>query len=530
MRKVGRVTSLGKYQLLVELARGGMGVLHLAVVQGPSGFNKLVVIKELPPLLAQKPELVEMFLEEARIAARLNHPNVVQTNEVGSEGNRHYLAMEYLEGQSLRTLLRTTELGPRLPLAVHLHILIDALAGLHHAHELCDFNGTPLNVVHRDVSPHNLFLTYAGVTKVVDFGLAKAADTQRSTGSGVLRGKLTYMAPEQLRGDKVDRRGDVFAVGVMLWEALSGRRMWRGLSEIAVANLVSAGDIPKLRDASPDTPADLLRICDRALCPEPEGRYPTARDLQVDLESFLRRRGKHATARGVGTLLSEIFREEQERARKMIDSQLTELRTHGPRARMVSLVEADASSSVSVPRVALLPTALDGPPVRAQLPTPTDEPLLAHPTPPPLDTFAASLSSLAPTNASQIPEMPAPRLPMRPILLAGAAVLLAGVGIGAAVATTAHTPSRAAFADAPSAVPVDNGTVRLSVVTLPTTARIVLDGAVRGEGAFEARLPKDDRTHTLKIEADGYVTTTERVVFSESVQVHVALERVSARK
>jgi eukaryotic-like serine/threonine-protein kinase len=523
LRKVGRVTSLGKYQLLVELARGGMGVLHLAVVQGSSGFTKLVVLKELPPMLAMKPELVEMFLEEARIAARLNHPNVVQTNDVGSAGERHYLAMEYLEGQSLRTLLRATAGGPRLPLTVHLHILIDALAGLHHVHELTDFGGAPLHVIHRDVSPHNLFLTYAGVTKVVDFGLARASDTQRNTGSGVLRGKLTYMAPEQLRGEALDRRGDVFAVGVMLWEALAGRRIWRGLSEIAIANRISAGDIPKLRDVSPSTPDNLTRICDRALAPEREGRYASARDMQADLEAFLSRRGKHATARGVGTLLSEIFREEQEIARAMIESQLNELRLHGPRAQMLSLVDSESPSQP--PRVSRTTAAAASETETMREPLATE----SRVDPPPLDTFAASLSSLAPTHSSQIPEPPALRLKARVAVAASATLLLSGIAIGAAASTAARGASRASFAS--TTAPAKNeSNVRLSIVTLPTSAHILVDGSRQSDGVFEQRVPCDDRTHTIRIEAEGYVTTTERVVFSESVQLRVALERSLAPK
>src|SRR5689334_3257328 len=189
--------SLGKYRLIAELGHGGMAEVYLAVVRGPAGFNKLVVVKQIRPQLAEDPEFLAMFLDEARLAARLSHPNVVQTNEVGQEGERHFLAMEYLDGQPLSRI--NQRLGPKggLPLVMHLRVIADLLGGLHYAHELSDYDGTPLGVVHRDVTPHNIFITYDGVVKVVDFGIAKARDALTLTKVGIIKGKIAYMAPEQ---------------------------------------------------------------------------------------------------------------------------------------------------------------------------------------------------------------------------------------------------------------------------------------------------------------------------------------------
>ena len=202
-------TSVGKYRFLVELGSGGMGDVFLAVAQGPKGFNKLQVIKRLRPELAQDPEFLAMFLNEARIAARLNHPNVVQTNEVSEHEDEYFIAMEYLEGRSLYAILkRAISSSPknappqRMPLAFHLHTLAEACEGLHYAHELRDFDGTPLELVHRDCSPQNIFVTYDGEAKVLDFGIAKAADSATYTRTGVLKGKVPYMAPEQLDGGR----------------------------------------------------------------------------------------------------------------------------------------------------------------------------------------------------------------------------------------------------------------------------------------------------------------------------------------
>src|SRR6185437_8026107 len=243
----GGANTLGKYRLIAELGHGGMAEVYLAVVRGPAGFNKLVVIKQIRPQLAEDPEFLAMFLDEARLAARLSHPNVVQTNEVGQEGSRYFIAMEYLEGQPLNRVLHRVQKTGGIPLALHVKILSDVLGGLHHAHELADFDGTPLEVVHRDVTPHNVFITYDGQVKVVDFGIAKALNSSAETRTGVLKGKVAYMAPEQARGERCDRRADVFSVGVMLWEAATGRRLWKGVPDITILQRLLAGDIPRPR-------------------------------------------------------------------------------------------------------------------------------------------------------------------------------------------------------------------------------------------------------------------------------------------
>jgi eukaryotic-like serine/threonine-protein kinase len=217
---------IGKYRVIAELGRGGMANVYLTVAQGPVGVQKLVALKVLRASVATEPETLAMFLDEARLAAQLNHANIVKTYEVGSEGGRHIIVMEYLEGQTLSAVLRKAKsAGAPLPLPIFLRVILSVLDGLHYAHELTAYDGSPLQLVHRDVSPQNVFLTYDGQIKVVDFGIAKAATSESRTATGVIKGKLSYMAPEQMVASGIDRRADVYSVGCVLWAAVAGEKL-----------------------------------------------------------------------------------------------------------------------------------------------------------------------------------------------------------------------------------------------------------------------------------------------------------------
>ena len=321
-----KVTDLGRYRLIAELARGGMGIVYLALVRGPAGFKKLLVVKELMPHFAVDEAFMAMFLDEARVAARLSHPNIVQTLEVGDVSGRPFIAMEYLEGQTLQRIVhRSMKRGTRLPLPIHLHALMAMLNGLHHAHEVCDFDGSKLRFVHRDVTPHNLFVTYAGEVKVIDFGIAKSLDSSgENTRTGVLKGKVGYMAPEQTRGEEVDRRADVYAAGVMLWEALTGRRMWKGENDLAVLRARMHDTIQPPSTVAANVPSVLERIAMRALADSPDARYATAEEMRVDLEAYLGS-ASHAGAREIGRYVTALFAEERAQMAKLVDEQMREL-------------------------------------------------------------------------------------------------------------------------------------------------------------------------------------------------------------
>jgi len=313
---------LGKFRLIAELGRGGMSEVYLAVIAGPAGFNKLVVVKLIKGDLAEDPEFISMFLEEARLSARLSHPNVVQTNEVGEFHGRYYIAMEYLDGQPYSRVLHRLGRDHGLPLGMSLRILSDVLSGLHYAHELADFDGSPLSVVHRDVTPHNIFVSYDGQVKVVDFGIAKAMNSSHETRAGMLKGKVGYMAPEQAKGERVDRRADIFSVGVMLWEAAVGRRLWKGMNEVQILHQLLSGDFPSPRSMRPDISQKLESIIMRSIAPDREQRPRTALDLQAELEDLMDSGHDRATLREVGRMVSQTFVDEQTKLKAIIEQQL----------------------------------------------------------------------------------------------------------------------------------------------------------------------------------------------------------------
>jgi serine/threonine protein kinase len=309
-----------RYHLLCELGQGGMASVHLALLSGEAGFRKLVALKRAKPGLAQDAEFLEMFMNEARLAARLNHPNVVQTYQVGRHDAEPFIAMELLDGQPLHRLQRVVPGG--IPLAVHLRIIAEALAGLHHAHELRDFSGAPLSVVHRDVSPQNVLVGYDGQAKVVDFGIAKAATHASYTELGLVKGKLSYMSPEQTLGEPLDRRADLFAIGVMLWEAGAGRRLWAGESARSRLRMLSLGEIPAFGPLELDVAAELTRICRRALAYSAARRYQTAAELEADLEALRSEPALHATRRDVAAFMLAHFGAQRSHMQQLIEAEL----------------------------------------------------------------------------------------------------------------------------------------------------------------------------------------------------------------
>lgn len=292
--------------------------MHLAVSEGPAGFNKLTVIKELLPELAHDPEFLGMFLDEARLAARLRHPGIVQTHDVGQEAGRFYLAMEFLDGQPLsRVTQRFAELGNALPRELYIRVLMEVLSALDYAHHLCDYDGRPLEIVHRDVSPQNVFVTYDGQVKLVDFGIAKAVDSNTETRTGVLKGKVKYMAPEQAAGDKVDSRADLFAVGAMLFEAVTGERLWAGMRNVTVVSRLLRGEIPDPREVKPDLPDSLYAILKAALAPDINERYPSAGAFSSDLEAYLATRPR-ANLVQLGDRVAQAFERERKDVQRVI--------------------------------------------------------------------------------------------------------------------------------------------------------------------------------------------------------------------
>jgi len=309
-----------KYRVLMELGEGGTAHVFLAVARGPSGFNKLVVLKALKRSLAGDKDFRRMFMNEARLSARLNHPNIVQVNEVIEQEGLPVIVMQYLEGRPLLDVINRA--SDTLTLAMHLQIICDSLSGLHYSHELCDYDGTPIKVVHRDMTPHNVFVTFDGQVKLLDFGIAKLSGSVAETQEGVLKGKLRYMPPEQIMGEPVDRRTDVYAVGVMLWEAVTGVKMWRALSEATIMNRVLEGQIPVPSTERPDVDPELERIVVKALSTNASERYPTAIELQSEIEAYMASHKLAVSPREIGTFVSELFTDFRQETKKAIEEKL----------------------------------------------------------------------------------------------------------------------------------------------------------------------------------------------------------------
>jgi serine/threonine-protein kinase len=280
------VERLDRFELIAELASGGMATVFLARLGGVAGFQRFVAIKRLHPHLASDRDFIQMFLDEARIAARLHHPHVVPILEIGESEKGYYLVMEYIEGDTLaRLMARSAQSGNALPTRVAVRAAIDALAGLHAAHEMTDDEGKPLEIVHRDVSPQNILVGVDGTARITDFGVARAASRLTTTKSGQLKGKLSYMAPEQARGKGIDRRADVFAMGIVLWELLARKRLFKSDGgEAETLNKVMNEPIPHVRDANPELPESIAAVCMQALERDIDKRFATAATFGETLE------------------------------------------------------------------------------------------------------------------------------------------------------------------------------------------------------------------------------------------------------
>jgi serine/threonine-protein kinase len=310
LRAAGGTYFLGRYRVVDEIGIGGMASVHLARMDGPGGFQKWVAIKKIHPHLVEDESFVQMFLDEARVAARISHPNVATVFDLGKHVDTYWIAMEYLHGEPLREVMRRTEeLGTAMPPEIACRVIADAAEGLHAAHELLGKSGEKLGLVHRDVTPHNLFVTYDGVTKVVDFGIAKFSSRMSHTRAGTLKGKLAYMSPEQVHGETIDRRTDIFALGVVLWELTTGQRLFRMESDLDTLAKVQECNVPRPSTLIRGYPVDLEKIVMKALAKNRGERFRTARELSRALQSLLMRRGLFIASDEVAAYTQSIFTE-----------------------------------------------------------------------------------------------------------------------------------------------------------------------------------------------------------------------------
>lgn len=309
---------IGRYEIVGPLATGGMAEIHLARLSGPSGFERPVVVKRLLPEAAQD-AITESFLQEARLVARIRHANIVHVEDLGTDGDRPFLVMEYLEGESVanlmrRLLVRNEKLAPELAA----FIIAEAAAGLHAAHELHDNDDKPLGLVHRDLSPNNVFVTYAGAVKVIDFGIAKQTSISERTSPGIVRGTMGYLAPEYVRGEPIDRRADIFALGILLYELLTGHRLFKRFTVAATVRAIVTDPITPPSRLRPDVSPALESVCLRALARDPGARFATAADLRRELLVVLRSATSEEPAADLSALMKGFFAERIEEKRALL--------------------------------------------------------------------------------------------------------------------------------------------------------------------------------------------------------------------
>lgn len=496
------IPGFGGYRIICSLGVGGMANVYLCRSRGIGGFEKLLVVKAPRPEVLGDADSIDMFLNEARIAGRLNHPNVVQTNEVGLKDGVPFIAMEYLEGQPLSAIQRKVGLD-KLSTDVQLRIIADALSGLHHAHELKDYLGAAVGIVHRDISPQNVFVTYDGHTKLLDFGIAKAVGSSNLTRAGVIKGKVAYMAPEQGAMTPVDRRADIFSVGVMLWEAVAHQRLVpQGAHALSVVRRRVAGEDPQVSDVLPDAPPELVEICRRAMARRPEDRYQTALELKEAIENYLVNSSRPSDA-DIGRFVSEAFDAERVATRAKIEEQLRAPTNPPPGHEATASEVAEASTKATI---------LDG------------------------ERARRGLRVTSPSGASG-----------RGLILGGALLLaITAVGVtvslrqrrgeGAAreapvVAAAAHAAAADRTAEQPPAPShAEPARARVDVRVTPSTAQLVVDGEPVEGGVFEAEVVPSPAPHRIRASARGFSPQEQVLVFDHDVRLELALSPTVAPK
>jgi serine/threonine protein kinase len=476
------VDAARKYHVLMELGRGGTAVVNAGIARGIGGFTKIVVLKNIKEEFLSDRETVRMFVNEARLSARMNHPNVVQVYEVFRQNRLPVIVMEYLDGQPLARVQPRAFADPSYTAAMAISILCRVLAGLQYAHTLADYDGTPLELVHRDVSPQNVMLTYDGQVKLVDFGIAKLSASSQNTKTGVVKGKIAYMAPEQLEGGALDRRSDLFAVGVMLWESIARQRMWGARSDAEIVRCLVLDDVPQLRQAVPDVDIELGRICDKSLAVNPDERYLSAEQFQADLEAYLSNRGLVVRQQEIAEVVTRICSDLRDNSAERLKAELAKFAAGAP--GWEDALTAFEELHTPVPESGergnkwwLLALAL----------------LLGF-------GMVAAVYSWMGEPHLPVAEPPARAEPAPPV--------------GAAPVVQRQ----------PEPPPAQPAPVTLRVNVTPPEAAVSLDGQRLAGSPPAISLPKDDREHELRAEAEGFEVQTRALRLTEDVELKLELQ------
>ncbi len=317
--KRGGASRFGKYTLIDRIAVGGMAEIFLAKQAGLEGFEKTIVIKRIRPHLSKQSSFVKMFLNEAKLAAQLNHPNIVQIYDLGKIGESYFIAMEYIFGRDMRRIIpKADQMGIPFPMVYALKIASSVCEGLYYAHQKVDIYGNALNIVHRDVTPENIFVSFDGTVKVLDFGIAKAANQIEQTRAGEIKGKLSYMSPEQCMGKQLDSRSDIFSLGVVLYEWITGFKLFTGDSEVAILKSITEGKIYAPSYFKADIPEAVEAILMKSLEKDRERRYQTAWEMQYDLDQFLSQYEFTPSNIHLSNFLKQLFSDELEEEKERL--------------------------------------------------------------------------------------------------------------------------------------------------------------------------------------------------------------------
>lgn len=505
------VRSIGRYQVAGRLATGGMGEILLAQLRGPGGFERAVVIKRILPHLAEQEAAVKMFLDEARIAAGIRHPNVTQVQELLQEDGNLCIVMEYLEGESLSGIMRRMRSKGRvMELSSCAHIVAELAAGLHAAHELRDANGQPGGLVHRDVSPQNTFVTYEGSVKVLDFGVAYFHDRKTRTQTGTLRGKFEYMSPEQCLAKELDRRSDVFALGVVLYELTTGHRLFRRKNQLLTLRAIVEEPVVSPRTIVPDYPDELEAVVLRALAKEPKDRYQTAADMRRDLVQVAHRLApRELPDQALASMMAELFSDRGQEKRAM----LQRLRAG---AAIEHLPEAEVDEDVELPTV-------DEP--RPSVLTRHDADTVEEQTEDRNKRFSwsflawgASALALVGLTVLIVATRPGAEAPAAPVDTSVAPV--PATASAEPAASAARSPQAVRHRESPAS------SVTLHVESIPPGATVMFDGRNEGKTPMDLEVPRDDEPTSVSLQLPGYHPVTEEVVANVEQRLRLVMRPV----